>query len=206
MGSAHQSRELQPFLRAAGAEALAALVSADVVRSAAASSPETPASSSSASSLPAPEGILEAVLDTDTYNEIDDQFALTHALLSPERIDLQAVYAAPIHNYRSESPADGMRRSYDEIERVFDRLQIDPAGRIYRGADHYLPDTRTPVECDAVADLIARAKAPRTGPLYVLAIAAPTNVAAALIAAPEIAQRIVVVWLGGQPLDWTLPA
>lgn len=40
-------------------------------------------------------GRLRAVLDTDTLNEIDDQFALVQAMLSPERIDLQAIYAAP---------------------------------------------------------------------------------------------------------------
>jgi len=40
-------------------------------------------------------GRVRAVLDTDTYNEIDDQFALVQALLSPDRIALEAVYAAP---------------------------------------------------------------------------------------------------------------
>mgnify|MGYP003402768097 CR=1 FL=1 len=35
------------------------------------------------------------VIDTDAANEIDDQFALTWALLSPERLDVLAVYAAP---------------------------------------------------------------------------------------------------------------
>ena len=29
-------------------------------------------------------GPIRMVLDTDTYNEIDDQFAVVHALLSPE--------------------------------------------------------------------------------------------------------------------------
>lgn len=34
--------------------------------------------------LTPPSGKNQVVLDTDTYNEIDDQFALAHALLSPE--------------------------------------------------------------------------------------------------------------------------
>jgi hypothetical protein len=33
------------------------------------------------------------VLDTDTYNEIDDQFAVTYGLLSPERLSVEALYA-----------------------------------------------------------------------------------------------------------------
>ena len=47
--------------------------------------------------LAPPEGPVAAVLDTDTYNEIDDQFALVYALLSPN-VQLEAVYAAPFFN------------------------------------------------------------------------------------------------------------
>jgi inosine-uridine nucleoside N-ribohydrolase len=50
--------------------------------------------------------------------------------------------------------------------------------------------------------LIAKALKPREGPLYVLAIGAITNVASAILLAPEIIRRIVVVWLGGEPYYW----
>jgi purine nucleosidase len=36
--------------------------------------------------LQSPEGKVRMVLDTDTYNEIDDQFAVVHALLSQNRL------------------------------------------------------------------------------------------------------------------------
>ena len=36
--------------------------------------------------LQPPEGRVRLVIDTDTYNEIDDQFAIVHALLSPDRL------------------------------------------------------------------------------------------------------------------------
>ena len=39
-------------------------------------------------------------------------------------------------------------------------------------------------------------------PLYVVAIGAITNVASALLMKPEIADRVVVVWLGGHSLEW----
>ena len=44
--------------------------------------------------LEPPADHVRMVLDTDTYNEIDDQFALVYALLSPERITCEAIYAA----------------------------------------------------------------------------------------------------------------
>ena len=70
------------------------------------------------------EGKLRVVLDTDTYNEIDDQFAVVHALLSGDRLDVEAIYAAPFHNNRSEGPADGMRKSFEEIGRLLDRMGV----------------------------------------------------------------------------------
>ena len=41
------------------------------------------------------EGLLEVVIDTDLTNEIDDEFALIQAILSPERLNIRAIYAAP---------------------------------------------------------------------------------------------------------------
>jgi purine nucleosidase len=152
--------------------------------------------------LEPPQGRARMVLDTDTYNEIDDQFALVYAMLSPERIACEAVYAAPFHNQRSTGPEDGMLKSYDEIGRVLARLGRAAEGFVYKGSTRWLPSAEQAVPSAAVDDLVARARAEGDGPLYVVAIGAITNVASALLAAPEIAERIVVVWLGGHPIGW----
>lgn len=151
-----------------------------------------------------PRGIVDAVIDTDAYNEIDDQFAVSYLLCAGDRVNLRALYAAPFLNEKSTSPADGMEKSYREIHNLL-RL----AGReelcavTYRGAERYLPDERTPVMSDAVRDLIGRARAyTPENPLYVLAIGAITNVASAFLAAPEIARSTVVVWLGGHAFHY----
>lgn len=64
--------------------------------------------------LEVPTGNIDCVLDTDTYNEIDDQYALSLMIKSP-KLNLRAIYAAPFFNTHSTSPEDGMERSYDEI-------------------------------------------------------------------------------------------
>lgn len=153
--------------------------------------------------LAAPAGKLRMVLDTDTYNEIDDQFALVHALLSPERLSVEAIYAAPFHNSRSTGPGDGMEKSYEEILRLLDFLGRPADGFAFRGSTAYLGSERQPQDNAAVRDLIDKALAsPADDPLYVVAIGAITNVASALLLAPEIINRIVVVWLGGHHLNW----
>lgn len=55
------------------------------------------------------------------------------------------------------------------------------------------------MESEAARDLIDRAMN-GDGLLYVAAFGAITNIASAIMMEPEIVNRIVVVWLGGQPL------
>ena len=85
-----------------------------------------------------PAGRVRMVVDTDTYNETDDQFALVHALLSPERLAVEAVYAAPFHNERSDGPGHGMELSYQEILRLLQRLGRSADGFAFRGSTSYL--------------------------------------------------------------------
>lgn len=150
--------------------------------------------------LEPPRGKVRMVLDTDTYNEIDDQFAVVMALLSPEKLKVEALYAAPFLNSRSTGPGDGMEKSYDEILRLMERLHIDTGGLVYRGSTTYLTGRDEPERSPAALDLIEKAMAsPDDDPLYVVAIGAITNVASAILIEPEILRKIVVVWLGGQP-------
>ncbi len=150
-----------------------------------------------------PEGCVRMVLDTDTYNEIDDQFAVVHAILSPEKLNLEAVYAAPFHNNRSTGPEDGMEKSYDEILRLLDFLQVKSDNFVYKGSRGFLTDGETPLHSEAASDMVKRAMDGSDEPLYVVAVGAITNVASAILLEPEIIKNVVVVWLGGNPHYWS---
>lgn len=155
-----------------------------------------------------PAGKIRLVIDSDAKNEVDDQFAISWALRSPERFSVEAVYAAPFsHTYFHrnlgnpdpavfECPKAGMESSYQEIIKLFEFLGEPWEGRIFRGAERYIDSE--PVMSEAVEDLIRRGMASEE-PLYVVAIGAATNIASALMAEPRLAEHIVVIWLGGQP-------
>ncbi len=146
---------------------------------------------------------IRMVLDTDAFNEIDDQFAVAYALLAKDRISLEALYAAPFFNSNSSGPADGMEKSYEELIQILKRLGQEPGGLVFRGSSSYLSGAQTPVSSPAALDLVERARsASPDSPLYVTAIGAITNVASALLLAPDIANKIVIVWLGGHALYW----
>lgn len=145
---------------------------------------------------------LHMVLDTDTYNEVDDQFALAYAVNSPNALHIEAVYAAPFLNHRSCSPEDGMQKSYEEILRVLGMFHIPSQDFVFHGSRAYLRDIHTPQESDAARDLVKRALSFQGDSLYVVGIGALTNIASAILMEPKIINRIVVVWLGGNAFHW----
>lgn len=148
-----------------------------------------------------PEGRVRMVLDTDTFNEVDDQFALAYTLLSPEKLDLLAVTAAPFYNWNSVSPADGMEKSYKEIFNILQLMEVQNPPPVYKGSNQYMSSRNEPVPSEA-ADKIIELALSSPEPLYVVAIGAITNVASAIAKCPEIIRNIVVVWLGPNAHWW----
>ncbi len=201
-----------------------------------------------------PSGPVRCVIDTDTRNEIDDQFALAWAFLSQEELAIEAVYAAPysfrnrldelrqahtllnssnlsseqtrlINRYRGQiarlqekstaidddSQLDpqnvtmvtagvGMEKSYQEILIVLEKMGLSGTLPVYRGSDRYLGSYDSPVQSEAVEHLIQTARtASPDEPLYIVAIGAPTNIASALLLAPDIINNIVITWTAGYP-------
>ncbi|MBR7185217.1 MAG: nucleoside hydrolase, partial [Clostridia bacterium] len=141
------------------------------------------------------------ILDTDAYNEIDDQFAIAYAMRSPERVELLSINAAPFLNHRSTDAGDGMEKSYHEIFNIM--RMTDPEAKIpvYRGSTRFLENKQTPVESEA-ADNIINTVLAADEMIYVVAIGAITNVASAIIKCPEIVSKMTVIWLGGHALHW----
>ena len=161
-----------------------------------------------------PSGRVQIVIDTDAANEIDDQFALAWALGRQDRLDIRGIYATPFSFAHRRSlypkaafdappfnpPDVGMERSFHEIERVQDLLALQQRPAAMRGSPSYLRSLDEPISSDASEHLIATAMGmPTDEPLYVVALGCATNVSSALLLAPEIAQKIVVVWTSAYP-------
>lgn len=146
--------------------------------------------------LSVPRGTVDVVLDTDAYNEIDDQFAISYLIKSKEKLNTKAIYAAPFLNGKSVSPKDGMEKSYNEILKLLSLAE--EKCDVFKGSERYLDNENTAVIFPAAQDLAKRAEnySPEE-PLYVVAIGAITNIASAILLNPDVAENTVVVWLGG---------
>jgi len=192
--------------------------------------------------LALPKKLSRVLVDTDTANEIDDQFALAWALLSPESMTVEAVTTEPfsfahhqqglidaeraieagkefpehlvggfqgwinrLHRQGKRaaelnfvSPAEGMELSYQEILNVYSKLGMESSGKVFRGAPEYMTAPDVLVNSESVDVIIDLAKS-GSEPLYIAAMGCVTNIASALLRAPEIRENIVVIWTSAYP-------
>ena len=151
-----------------------------------------------------PKGPVDVVLDTDAFNEVDDQFAIAYLARSTEQLQVKGLCAAPFFNALVSSTQEGMEKSYDEICLILSLCNREDLHElVHRGADQYLQDEHTPVRSEAAEFLVelSRKYTPER-PLYVVSIGAITNLASALLLEPTMAERVVAVWLGGHAHHW----
>jgi len=122
-----------------------------------------------------------------------------------------AVYAAPFATSRF-SLAESVQHAVRESRRIIVLCEPKEPPGVFLGAVTYLPHHGLPATSAAVDHLIALARDPETieaseagQPLHVLAIGCATNIAAALLLAPDIARHVVVVWDAAYPHHWPWP-
>jgi purine nucleosidase len=130
------------------------------------------------------------VLDCDTANEVDDQFAITHALGVPGgTLDVRGVIS--VHNTTAHGP--GSRDMYqEEAERVVALCGSDVP--CIPGADRPMESREDMVPSAGLEFLVEQA---RIGPLTIIATGPATDAASLFLAAPESRENVRVVWLGG---------
>lgn len=128
---------------------------------------------------------IRVIIDTDAACEADDPFAIAQAIMSPKLI-VKGILAEHFNE------AGSTKRSYDEIKTVLDAMDVDLP--VFMGQ-------KGPLQIDSElspADkfIIEESKRSDEKPLYILCQGAITNVAMALRAAPEIKDKIIIIWIG----------
>lgn len=130
---------------------------------------------------------INVILDTDTYNECDDQFALAYLLKSQERFNIEAITVAPYHHDNNISIIEGNEKSYNEIIKICKYLNFDTTNKVYKGSEDYLQNNYNETT-KAVEKIIEIAL--KNEKTYILSIGAITNIAIAILKEPKIIDRI----------------
>lgn len=128
---------------------------------------------------------VRIIVSTDTACEADDPFAIAHAVLSP-KMDVKAVIAEHFHE------AGSVERSFEAAKKLLTLMQSDiPVlhGQVW---------PKDGALSEGAQLIIHEARRDDAHPLFVLCMGALTTAAAALEAAPDIADRLTIVTIGGR--------
>ena len=137
---------------------------------------------------------INVILDTDTYNECDDQFALSYMLLSQDKFNIEAITVAPYHHDNDISIEEGQEKSYQEILKICNWLNFDTENKVFKGSNGYIENGYNETN-EAVEKIIELSN--KNDKTYIMAIGAITNIALAIKKAPDIIDKIEIIWLGG---------
>jgi inosine-uridine nucleoside N-ribohydrolase len=136
---------------------------------------------------------IRVIIDTDAACEIDDQYAIALAVLSPERFEIEGFVAA---HFGDSGGPNGVQDSADVIARVLDKAGLANKFPIKRGSDPF-QYSRVPVPSEGVDFILQRAFASDDKrPLWIISLGACTDVASAYLKRPEISERVIVLWHG----------
>ena len=140
---------------------------------------------------------VRLLIHTDCKNEADDQYAVVHQLLTP-KLDVRGLLAAHFEVGQKRYPAGTTAmESYKEIEKLLELMDIPGAYPVRLGATEPMKDARTPVPSPAAEFIIREALRDDPRPLYIGLQGSLTDIASAILMAPEICGRMTAIWIGG---------
>jgi hypothetical protein len=136
------------------------------------------------------------ILDTDANNELDDQHAIAYLLFNGKHFNVKGI------TVNRTISGGSIEKHTEEAERVVELCGLKNIVPVYKGASSVFDSISQQLDNDkydgfeAVSFIVEQARKPAEGKLVVVAVGKLTNIALALAKAPEIEQKIKVVWLG----------
>ncbi len=139
---------------------------------------------------------FEVIIDTDANNELDDQHALAYLFFNQDIFNVLGV------TVNTTSSGGNIDMQVAEAVRIMKLCDVYESIPMLPGADAGFEEIAPTINNSsydgqaAVEFIIQEAQKERESPLVLLPIGKMTNVALALMKAPEIASNIRIIWLG----------
>lgn len=141
---------------------------------------------------------MRVIVDNDFSGDPDGLFQLAHLLLSPS-VEIKAIIGSHLKANdgfdNSKTQAENAAKKAKELVAVMGITANIP---IIAGSNTAMQNDSTPVKSEAVNSIIKEALRTDTKlPLYILCGAGLTEVASAVLTAPQIADKCTLIWIGG---------
>ncbi len=138
------------------------------------------------------------IVDNDFGGDPDGLFQLVHQILSPstEICGIIGSHLKPGDPFDSSKIT--AKNAVKKVSETLDVMNLKNQFKVFQGSNDQLKDLKTPNISEGVKAIVAEAmKADEKNPLFIVCGAGLTEVASAYLMEPKIADKIVVVWIGG---------
>jgi purine nucleosidase len=134
------------------------------------------------------------ITDNDYSGDPDGLVQLAHELLSPST-ETVAIIGTHFRGFEGDTAQAGV----EAAEKIVELCGLTGQVPVFKGAVPTLPDRKTPVDSAGVQAIIREALRDDTDQhLFVVCGASLTEIASAWLLEPRIADRLTLVWIGGE--------
>lgn len=150
---------------------------------------------------------IPVVMDNDYCGDPDGLFQLVQQVLTPS-CEIKGIIGGHVGTGNRLHPNNGKsaEESCKKVQEVLDLLGKGRDFKIVPGAAYPMQDMDTPNDSQGARLIIEAAKGcSQEKPLYVVCGGSLTNIASALLQDRSIEKNIILVWIGGEPYDFSNP-
>ena len=138
------------------------------------------------------------IVDNDFGGDPDGLFQLVHQILSPST-EIKGIIGSHL---KPGDPFDSSNitaeNAVKKVNETLEVMNLKNRFNVLQGSNDQLRDLKTPNISEGAKAIVAESmKADEKNPLFVVCGAGLTEVASAYLMEPKIADKIVVVWIGG---------
>lgn len=149
--------------------------------------------------VPGPGQRIKLLIDTDAANEIDDLYAVALALAAQDRFDIKGFVAS---HFASRAGPESISQSYDVLVELFAAAGVEGQFALRRGS-HPMRYPGVPEPGEGVELIIEHAlRCSVEDPLWVVCLGAASDLASALLIAPEITDKVRLLFHGRSETTW----
>lgn len=140
---------------------------------------------------------IRVIIDNDFGGDPDGLFQLVHHILSPS-VDIKGIIGSQHYAGGFYGSPGTAAFACKEVNELLSTMRLTGNIPVYEGGASGLVDIKTPIESQGANAIVKEAMRDDTKmPLYIVCGAGLTNVASAYLKEPQIAKRIILVWIGG---------
>lgn len=143
---------------------------------------------------------MRVIIDNDFSGDPDGLFQLAHHLLSPS-VDIRGIIGSHVSMGFTEAPATATE-ACRKVNELLEVMGLSGEYKVLEGSNTPMDTLTVPKESEGARFIIEEAMRTDTKqPLYVVCGASLTTIASAYLMNPEIADRLTLVWIGGQEYE-----